>query len=71
MFKVLTSSMLRFLSHAQVFVAFPLPPTLLLLALNLPCRLAAAADALSGIVSPDLLLLQQLSVDSDLCMDPE
>jgi hypothetical protein len=33
--------MLRFLSCAPVFLAFPLPPPLLLFALNLPCRLAA------------------------------
>jgi hypothetical protein len=39
---------LRFLSHAPVFLAFTPPPPLLLFALNLPCRLAAAADALSG-----------------------
>jgi hypothetical protein len=28
--------------------AFPPPPPLLFFALNLPCKLAAAADALSG-----------------------
>jgi hypothetical protein len=49
--------LLRFLSRAPVFLAFPPPPPLLLLALNLPCRLAAAADALSGMVISDLLLL--------------
>jgi hypothetical protein len=47
--------MLRFLSGTPVFLAFP--PPLLLFALNLPCRLAAAADALSGMVNSDLLLL--------------
>jgi hypothetical protein len=45
--------MLRFLSLAPVFLAFP--PPLQLFALNLPCRLAA--DALSGIVNSDVLLL--------------
>jgi hypothetical protein len=45
--------MLRFLSHAPVFLAFP--PPLLLFALNLPCRLAA--DTLSGMLNSDLLLL--------------
>jgi hypothetical protein len=49
--------MLRFLSHAPVFLAFPLPPPLRLLALNQPCRLAAAADALSGMDDTDLLLI--------------
>jgi hypothetical protein len=49
--------MLRFLSRAPEFLAFPPPPPLLLFALNLPCRLAAAADALSGMVNSDLLLL--------------
>jgi hypothetical protein len=38
--------MLRFLSRAPVFFAFPPPPPLLLFALNLLCRLAAVADAL-------------------------
>jgi hypothetical protein len=47
--------MLRFLSHALVFLAFPSP--LLLFALNLPCRMAAVADALLGMVNSDLLLL--------------
>jgi hypothetical protein len=45
--------MLRFLSCAPVFLAFPNP--LLVLALNLPCRLAA--EALWGMVNSDLLLL--------------
>jgi hypothetical protein len=49
--------MLRFLSRALVFLAFPPPPPLLLFAINLPCRLATAADNLSGIVNSDLLLL--------------
>jgi hypothetical protein len=44
-----------FLSRAPVFLAFP--PPLLLFALNLPYRLAAAANALSGMVNSDLLLL--------------
>jgi hypothetical protein len=46
---------LRFLSG--VFHAFPPPPPLLLFALNLPCTLVAAADALSGMVDSDLLFL--------------
>jgi hypothetical protein len=41
--------------HPPVFLAFP--PPLLLFALNLPCRLAATANALSGMVNSDLLLL--------------
>jgi hypothetical protein len=49
--------MLQFLSRAPVFLAFPAPPPLLLFALNLPCRLAAAADALLVMVNTDLLLL--------------
>jgi hypothetical protein len=49
--------MLRLLSRAPVFLAFPAPPPLLLLALNLPRRLVAAADTLSGMVDTDLLLL--------------
>jgi hypothetical protein len=48
-------AMLRFLSHAPLFLAFPPPPPLLLFTLNLPCRPAAAAVALSCI--SDLLLL--------------
>jgi hypothetical protein len=47
--------MLRFLSCAPMFLAFPPPPPLLLITLNLPCRLAA--DALLGMVNSDLLLL--------------
>jgi hypothetical protein len=43
---------LSFFSRAPVFLAFPLPPPLLLVALNLPCRLAPEADALSGMVLP-------------------
>jgi hypothetical protein len=38
--------MLKNLSRALVFLAFSPPPPLLLFALNLPCRLAAVADAL-------------------------
>jgi hypothetical protein len=52
--------MLRFLSPAPVFLAFPPPPSLLLFALNLPCELAALADALLGMVNSDLLLLLPL-----------
>jgi hypothetical protein len=44
-----------------VFLAFP--PLLLLFALNVPCRLAAAADALSGKVNSELLLLLLLKVN--------
>jgi hypothetical protein len=49
--------MLRFLSRVPVYLAFPPPPFLLLFALNLPRRLAAATDALSGMGYTDLLLL--------------
>jgi hypothetical protein len=51
--------MLIFLSCARVFLAIPPPLPLLLLALDLPCRLAAAANALSGMVNTALLLLLQ------------
>jgi hypothetical protein len=50
-------AMPRVLSCAPVFLAFPPPPPLLLFALNLPFRLVAAADALSGMVHSDLHLL--------------
>jgi hypothetical protein len=40
--------MLRFLSRAPLFFAFPPPPPLLLFALDLPRRLSAAADAPLG-----------------------
>jgi hypothetical protein len=55
--------MLRFLPCAPAFLAFaPLLPLLLfalnlLFALRLPRKLAATADALSGMVDTDLLLL--------------
>jgi hypothetical protein len=49
--------MLRFLFRAPVFLAFRPPPPLQLFALNLPCRLAAAANALSSMVNSNLLLL--------------
>jgi hypothetical protein len=51
----------RFLSRALVFLAFPPPPPLLLFALNLPCRLAASADALLSVVNSDWLLLLLLA----------
>jgi hypothetical protein len=47
----------RFLFCAPVFLTFPPPPPLLFFALNLPCRLAVAAVALSGMVNSDLPLL--------------
>jgi hypothetical protein len=47
--------MLRFIARTPVFLAFP--PPLLVVALNLPCRLAASADALSGMDNSDLLLV--------------
>jgi hypothetical protein len=50
------SSFLRFLSYAPVFLAFPPPPLLLLITLNLPCEPAATADALSGVIYSNLLL---------------
>jgi hypothetical protein len=46
-------AMLRFLYRAPVFLAVPPPPPLLLFALNLPCRLVAEADALSGMDNSD------------------
>jgi hypothetical protein len=46
--------MLAFLSGTPVILAFP--PSLLLFALNLPCRLAAVSDALLGMVNSDLIL---------------
>jgi hypothetical protein len=49
--------MLRFLSRAPVFLAFRPPPSVLLFVFNLPHRLAAAADALSGMDNTDMLLL--------------
>jgi hypothetical protein len=48
---------LRILFRAPVFLTFPPPPPLLLRAFNLPCRLAAVADAFSGIVNTNLHLL--------------
>jgi hypothetical protein len=54
--------MLRFLSQAPVFLAFLPPAPLLLFSLNLPCRLADAADALWGMVNTDVLLLLLLQV---------
>jgi hypothetical protein len=49
-------AMLSFLSRTPVFLAFPLPSPLLVFALNLPCRLAAVVDALSGTLNSELLL---------------
>jgi hypothetical protein len=49
--------MLRFISGSPVFLASPPPPPLLLFALNLPCRLAAVANALFGMVNSELLRL--------------
>jgi hypothetical protein len=49
--------MLQFLSRTPVLLAFPPPPPLLLFDLSLPQRLAAPADALSGMIHTDLLLL--------------
>jgi hypothetical protein len=54
---------------APEFLAFPPPPPLLLFALNLPCRLAATADALSGMVNSDLLLLLLLLLLLCRCAD--
>jgi hypothetical protein len=51
-------------SRARVFVIFPPPPPLLLIALNLPCMLAAVADVLLGVINsvlPLLLLRQRTS----------
>jgi hypothetical protein len=49
--------MLRFISLAPVFLALPPPSPLLMFALNMPCGLEAAADALLGTFNSDLLLL--------------
>jgi hypothetical protein len=49
--------MLRFLSRAPLFLAFPPPPPLLLFALNLTCRLAAVANDLLGMVNSDVPIL--------------
>jgi hypothetical protein len=49
--------MLRFLSCGQAFLTLTPPLPLLLFTLDLPCRLAAAADALLGLVNTDLLLV--------------
>jgi hypothetical protein len=49
--------MLRFLPCAPAFLACAPPLPLLLFALNLPHRLEAAANALSGMVNTDLLRL--------------
>jgi hypothetical protein len=49
--------MLRFSSSAPAFLAFLPPPPLQLFALNLPCSLAAVADALPLPVNIHLLLL--------------
>jgi hypothetical protein len=61
--------MLRFLSRTPVFLAIPPPPPLLLFALDLPCRLAAVADTLLGMVNSDLLLLLLLLVLRGLAME--
>jgi hypothetical protein len=52
--------MLRFLTCAPAFLAFAPPLPFLLFALNLPRRLEAAADALTGVVNTDLLHLLRL-----------
>jgi apolipoprotein N-acyltransferase len=49
--------MLSFLSSAPVFLAVPPPHPLLLFRLNLPCRPAAVADALSCMLSPTCFFL--------------
>jgi hypothetical protein len=53
--------MLKLLSCAQPFLALTPPLPLLLFALNLPRRLAAASAALSGMVNTDVLLLLPLT----------
>jgi hypothetical protein len=47
----------RLLSRATLFLTFPPPPPLLFFALDRPCMLAAAADALLGVNNSDLLVL--------------
>jgi hypothetical protein len=54
--------MLRVISRAPVFLALPPPPPLQFFSLKLPHRLAAVADALSGMVDTDLLLLLSLTL---------
>jgi hypothetical protein len=53
--------MLQFLSCAPAVLAALPPPPLLLFALDVPGRLAASADALSGMVNTHLLLLLSCS----------
>jgi hypothetical protein len=48
---------LRFPFRTPEFLAFPPPPSPRLLALDLPCRLAATANALSGVVNSGVLRL--------------
>jgi hypothetical protein len=52
--------MLHSLSSTPVCLELPPPPPLLLFTLNLPCKLADAADALSGMVSTDFFLPSHL-----------
>jgi hypothetical protein len=59
--------MLQLFSHAQGFLAFPPPSPLLLLALNLPRRLAAAANALSGVPTWEYQLASSFSSSSSHC----
>jgi hypothetical protein len=49
--------MLRFLLYTEAFLALAPPLPLILFAVNLPCTLAAAADALLGMLNTDLHLL--------------
>jgi hypothetical protein len=54
-FRIRVIVMVRFLSYVHVFLAFTSPSPLVMFALNLPRRLAAAA--FSGMIIADLLLL--------------
>jgi hypothetical protein len=54
--------MLQFLSRAPAVLAALPPPPLLLFALNVPGRLAAATDVLSGMVNTDFLFLLPCSI---------
>jgi hypothetical protein len=61
-FRVLV--MLRFLLCTKAFLALAPPLPLLLFAVNLPFMLAAAADALSGVLNTDLHLLMGMCKES-------
>jgi hypothetical protein len=66
----LLAVIMKFLFCAPAFLASPPPPPLQMFALNLPRRLAAAADVLLGMITTDLLLLLlQQFLKAYCCMD--